>query len=428
MNRARARRFSLGVIASAAVALAAGGGCERVAYYSSTEGGGDPAPTTTTAVATTTATGTGTTSTFTPKPVTRARVLESIGVCAASLYGEAAAAADKLRAATAAAAADPSKKEEARAAWNDAIDLWQQTEMIAVGPAGPATVPGGKGLRDVVYSWPLVSRCLVEQQIVSKAYEKSDFFSVALLNMRGLAAAEYLLFYGGADNACSSSSSINTQGTWAALGEAELAKRKAAYASVLGDDVAKQLGVIAGGWSASGGNFASELANAGKSGALFETDQLAMNAVTDGLFYLEKGVRDLKIGRPLGLLECDTATCPELVESLFARRSRDHIKNNLIGFRRVFAGCAEGEDVGLDDLLAALGAGDLAARMTADTDAAIAAADALPSSDVAVAILQDPAKVLALHAAIKKITNELKTQFATVLDVELPKTVEGDND
>ncbi len=384
----------------------------------------------TTSATTTSATGTTGTGTTTLTPVvTRGAVLSSEAVCATVLpYGEVAEATAKLRDAAAAAAADPSKKEDARAAWNEAIDRWQQAEMLRLGPAGPATTPGGKDLRDLVYSWPLVSRCTVEQTIVAKSYADDGFFSGALLNTRGLAAAEYLLFYEAADNACSAAASINSAGTWAALSAAELAKRKADYASAAATDVAKHAKVIADTWSASGGDFAGELASAGKSGSLFETDQLAMNALTDGLYYLDSDVKDLKLGRPLGLVDCPTETCPELVESRYAKRSRDHIKNNLIGFRRIFAGCDEGGNVGLDDLLTALGAGALAATMAADIEGAIEAADALPSSDVAFSMFEDNAKVLALHAAIKKITDALKTQFATVLDVELPQKIEGDND
>ena len=436
----RSRGLSLGTLAAAVAASVTAAGCERVSYYSQTGGGQDAVETIpTTSATTTSATGTGTgtgtdtgTTTTTPTTVvTRGAVLSSAAVCAAALYEDVATSAASFSAAAAAAASSPSdaaKKQAARDAWNDVIDRFQQTEVLHVGLAGPTTTPGGKGLRDFVYSWPLVSRCLVEQGLVSQTYAKSDFFSSALINTRGLAATEYLLFYDNVDNACSAASSINSSGSWAALGATELAKRKLDYARLAAADIAVQTKLIADGWSPEGGNFAGQLAGAGQSGSVFSTDQLAMNALTDGLFYLDSDVKDLKLGRPLGLVDCPEASCPDLAESRFAKRSRDHIRNNLIGFRRVFAGCEEGQNIGLDDLLTALGAGQLAAQMAADTDAAIAAADALPSSDVAFSMFEDVAKVQALHAAIKKITDNLKTQFAAVLDVELPQNVEGDND
>lgn len=408
-------------LAAAVCSMTAAPGCERVSYYSLTGTAPDDGESQGTTSATT--------GTSTPT-VTRAAVLTAVGVCAASLYEEAAAAAAKLSDAAAAAAASPdaAKKQAARDAWSAAIDTWQQAELIRVGPAAPASTPGGKDMRDIVYSWPLVSRCLVEQTLVAKGYEASGFFQTALVNMRGLAAAEYLLFYEGGDNACSAAASINSSGTWAALSADELAARKLAYGSAAAADVAAQTKVIADAWSKGGGDFGAQLATAGQAGSVFSTDRLAMNLVSDGLFYLDTETKDGKLGKPLGLVDCASATCPEAVESRYALRSRTHVKNNLIGFRRVFAGCDAGGGTGFDDLLEALGKGELAASMSADVEAAIAAADALPSDDIAEAMVKDKATVTALHAAVKKITDALKTDFVTVLDLELPQTVEGDND
>jgi uncharacterized protein len=413
-------------LAASALAVAAAAGCERVAYYSLTgDAPGDDGDSGTTATdpgTTVTDTGSGT------PTVTRAAVLSAVGICAAALYGEAALSAAELSEKAAAAAADPAKLPEARDAWRAAMDRWQQAELLRVGPTAASSTPGGKDMRDLVYSWPLVSRCLVEQTIVAKSYESSTFFSTALVNMRGLAATEYLLFYEGADNACSSAASINSSGTWAAIPAGELAARKLDYASVVAADVAAQVKDIADTWSKDGGDFAGQLASAGQSGSVFSNDRLAMNTVSDGLFYLDKETKDLKLARPLGLLECATATCPETVESRYAKRSRTHVKNNLVGFRRIFDGCDEAKGMGFDDLLAALGKGSLAETMNADIDAAIAAADALPSDDIAEVMVMDKVKVVALHAAVKKITDVLKTEFVTILDLELPQTVEGDND
>lgn len=423
------RRSLCAVLATATFALAATAGCERVDYYSLTGtaqagGGGGAGPTTTTSVTTSVTTGT------TGPAVTRGAVLQATSVCATALYAGAATAAAALRDAAVAAAKTPNEttKQAVRDAWNLAIDRWQQAELVRVGPAGPATLPGGKGLRDLVYSWPLVSPCLIEQQIVAKSYEKADFLATGLVNMRGLWAAEHLLFNESSSNACSAAASINSSGAWAAMTAADLAARKRAYAEVVTTDVATQTKLIADAWPKSGDDFAGQLATAGQGSSLFATEQLAMNAVSDGLFYLDSEVKDLKIGRPIGLIECETATCPETVESRYAKRSRDHIKNNLLGFRQMFEGCDEGDNLGFDDLLVSLGAGDLAGRMKADLASAIETTDALPSADLAEVLTTDPAKLTALHVAIKKLTDAMKTELATVLDLELPQNVEGDND
>jgi len=413
------------VLATSAVALAATAGCERVDYYSLTgtvEVGAGGAGTTSSTNLTTSTTG---------PTVTRGAVLQAAGVCAASLYEGAAAAAASLgeAAATAAQTPDETTKKAARDAWDLAIDRWQQTEIIRVGAAGPAGekgVAGGKGLRELVYSWPLVSPCLIEQTIVDKSYEKADFSATGLVNKRGLWAAEHLLFNESTGNACSAGSAINATGAWAAMSAADLAERKRAYAAIVTAGAAAQVKLIAGAWSKSGGDFAGELAAAGQGSTLFASDQAALNALSDGLYYLDSDVKDLKLGQPLGIIECEAASCP--FESRYARRSRDHIKNNLLGFRKMFEGCDEGGNIGFDDLLVASGAGDLAERMKTYLEGAIAAADALPSADLAEVMVTEPAKVTALHVALKKLTDAMKTELATVLNLELPQTVEGDND
>jgi predicted lipoprotein len=412
-----------------AVAVAtAAGGCERVAYYSVTGATGD-GPSTTAPVGPGPGPG--------PGPggggevvVTRADVLASVGACANTLYADAATTAAAFATAAAAhqAAPDGDSAEAAEYAWATAMAAWQRAELVRVGIAGPVAQPTGQSLRDYVYSWPLVSRCLVEQGLVSQAYTAGDFGATALINVRGFAAAEYLLFYAGTDNACSAGATINTSGSWAALGAAELAARKRAYAAVVAADLQRVTGDIATAWSPGGGDFAGELARAGQGGAAFESEQKALNAISDGLFYIETEVKDAKLARPLGLVECEESSCPGAVESQYALVARDHITHNLEGFAALYAGCEASENVGFDDLLRTLGATALADEMDAALAGALAAAAALDDADLIAALARDRAGVEALHAAVKQITDRLKTDFVGVLDLELPMNVEGDND
>jgi hypothetical protein len=185
---------------------------------------------------------------------------------------------------------------------------------------------------------------------------------------------------------------------------------------------------IADGWADEGGGFADLLASAGTSDSPFDTDQGALNAISDGIFYLEIEVKDAKLARPLGILDCEEDTCLDTVESPFARRSARHVQNNLIGFARVFDGCGAGDGVGFDDLLVTAGAGDLALAMRGNLEAAIAAAEAITEDDLAAAITSDRAQVDGLHQAVKRVTDDLKTDMVSVLDLEPPAIIEGDND
>lgn len=394
--------------------------CERIAYFSTvrpSEGSSTTASSTGSA-----ASSSGTSS------ITRGALLQSVAACKLDLLASFRKAAEDFDTAAAAAKNDPSARDAARLSWKNAIDLWQRVEVFQFGPAGPTTTPGGQSLRDHIYSWPLVSRCLVEQNIVSKAYANADFATTSLVNMRGLAAAEYLLFYDGSDNACSPATGINASGQWAMLGLDELAARKAHYASVAAGGVLHSARTLENAWRSDGGDFFKQFVNAGSGGSVYSTEQMALNAVSDAMFYLEIPLKDLKLARPLGLTDCDAAMCPETVESRFAGRSRTHIRNNLLGFRMLMSGCEAGGNIGFDDLLEAVGASALATKMQDNVESAITATDAVPHDDLAQALNSAPSTVQDLHAAIKRITDLLKTEFVSVLDLETPQTVEGDND
>jgi hypothetical protein len=45
-----------------------------------------------------------------------------------------------------------------------------------------------------------------------------------------------------------------------------------------------------------------------------------------------------------------------------------------------------------------------------------------------VAVVSDPVKIQELYAAVKVVTDVLKGELVTVLNLELPGAVEGDND
>ncbi len=350
--------------------------------------------------------------------------------CIRGQVGEAHAGFEQLRARTAELAADwsPSHRAAAQAAFDEAMDRWQRLEAMQVGPAASTSAPGGQGLRDEIYSWPLTGRCAIEKVLASQRYAAADF-GASLVNVRGLGALEYLLFYDGVDNACSAQDAVNTSGSWAALSQAELSARKAAYAARLSALIVDTSQRLVAAWQPSAQSFADELAGAGEAGALFATQDEAVNALFAAITYVDKEMKDLKVGRPLGLVECPASSCPELVESLYARRSLEHLRDNLAGAGKLLLGC--GDDLagtGFDDLLRAAGAAELAERLTAAHAGALAAANGFPHGDLSRALSEDPGAVLALHAAIKRLTDLLKLELVVALDLELPAKVSGDND
>jgi hypothetical protein len=102
---------------------------------------------------------------------------------------------------------------------------------------------------------------------------------------------------------------------------------------------------------------------------------------------------------------------------------------NLRAFELLFHGGAADAAgaLGYDDLLVDMGAADVADDMQNAIDAAIAATEAVPGT-FREALSQDPAAMEQAHTAIQAVTDILKSDFLTILDLEAPDRAAGDND
>lgn len=355
----------------------------------------------------------------------RAELLRSFGRCTVERYSAFETAAGGLATAAAAwaEAPDDARRAAARTAWERAIDAWEPADILHYGPTAAFDLPGGRNLRAGIYAWPDVNRCLIEQQLVSRAYERPDFGELAT-STRGLAAVEYLLFYAGDDTACAATDAAHTA-AWAALTPDERTRRKAAYARAAAADVATRARSLVAAWQPAG--FADQLATAGRGSTLFATQQVAISAVAEGLFALDTDVKDARLAVPLGLRGCATGTCPQALESPYAGRGRAHLRHTLAGARMLLQGCAAGGNLGYDDLLASAGAPSLASSLLGDLAAAEAAVDALPDAPLADTLARDPAALRRVHDAVKALTDALKMEFTMTLQIRSAR-VEGDND
>lgn len=344
---------------------------------------------------------------------------------AGTLAGATAALAD----ATAAGSAQEVDWEAARTAWRDAMHTWQRLEVLQVGPAGSAALRvGGRGIRDEIYSWPVVNACRVDQETATEDYASADFFTREQLSTRGLDAIEYLLFDADTTNACAAAVDINANGTWAALvAEGAVPVRRARYAALAATEVHRRAGELVTAWDLSGEDFSGQLIGAGMPGSPFSSAAVALDEVFRALYYIELQVKDRKLAVPAGInTECLASTCPELQESRWADASKDHVVANLIAARQVFLG-GTAAGVGFDDFLHAVGASDLAVRMTTELDTAIAAVEAIPGT-LTEALRTDPQVVRDAYMKVKAFTDDLKSDFVTVLALRVGQEGAGDND
>ncbi|MFN0061731.1 MAG: imelysin family protein [Myxococcaceae bacterium] len=358
----------------------------------------------------------------------RRSLLAAAGECALSSAEEFRLAANALEGFVTAYVADPipQRRAVAQEGYKLALDVWQRNEPFQFGPAATSVSPGGQDLRDSIYAWPLVSRCAVEEQILSQGYAAPGFRDT-LVTRRGLGALEYLLFFTGTDTACPAGSA--TAIGWGAMTDNERETRKRAYAMVVATDVRARAEALVEAWTPLGGNFLRQLREPGSAGAVYASSQAALNAVSDAAFYIELTTKDAKLARPLGLRDCATATCIEAVESPFALRSKVNVRENIRGFRKLMEGCSNTfQGTGFDDLLSAVGATSAADALVAANTAMGAALEAVDEADLALGITNNLPSVRAVYDAIKATTDLLKTQVLSVLDLELPALVEGDND
>lgn len=357
-------------------------------------------------------------------PFSRVALREAAGECAMWHYCRAEATARELDVAVQAHrdAASDATLERARSAWQVAMERWSAAELFQFGPAGSKAESAGKdpvhgqGIRDTIYAWPVVARCRVEDQVILRGYETS--WSPVLISARGLFALDYLLFYGGSDTACSPNSS--TAKSWAMLDAAAIESAKRDYAAALGGDILGRIGELRSAWSPDGGNFRQTLIDA----TGYEGEQQALNVIAWSLLYVEREVKDWKVGVPAGL----TLTHPVTVaEASFSRTGTPAIRANLRGFRALFQGCGEqGEGLGFDDWLTDVGQGELANDMVAALDTAQSAVDAFPPIEQA-----SPSELNALYQSLRGLTSLLKSDFfgpGSTLNLKLPAGVASDTD
>ncbi|MFT7582519.1 MAG: putative lipoprotein [Myxococcota bacterium] len=329
-------------------------------------------------------------------------------------------------------APEPGTLLAARDAWRGAMTAWQRVEVMQIGPASAPPAAGAQSLRDAVYSWPTVSPCAVDQQIVSKGYLETDFVGKRLVSVSGLDALEYLLFYAGGDNACASAAAINRDGLWTALDSDDLVVRRATYAHVVAVGIRAAADQLLETWRPApvGDDFGAQLVSAGTTGSVYNSVNVALDDLFAAIFYVDTYTKDAKLGEVIGqTTECETLACgPERRESKWADHSGENIVANLEALQRLFhGGIPPNDGIGFDDFLVARDGASVSTALAAEIATALEKASNLGASLVSVAS-SDPPAVEALFTAVGDITDTLRSEFVFVLRVNIPPSGIGDVD
>jgi len=313
-------------------------------------------------------------------------------------------------------------KEAAQTQWRAAMDVWQQAELMLLGPL----LDQDGLLRNKIYSWPNVKTCSVDYDVV---YFRSGTVNGAPYDIakrtpsrKGMAALDYLLFNQDLRHSCDAGA---PPPDWNNLSDTERKIARCRFAEEVAKDIENNATSLVQQWLASDG-YANKLKQAGTAGSGFASEHEAVNRISDAMFYLDTATKDGKLAIPLGLQanSCGSSACPEAVESRFSQHSLNNIINNLIGFEKLLTGQ---DGIGFTDYLIDVGGESTANEMTAGVTQALSTVNAMENS-MAQTLAEDPAKIEQTHTEVKAITDKLKADFITSLALELPATSAGDND
>lgn len=321
----------------------------------------------------------------------------------------------------------------ARDQWRRTMDQWQRVELFQVGPLAA----NGGALRNRIYSFgssaPL-SECAVDQSVVLAQDETFDLSSRSF-NARGLDALEYLLFSEELTHHCPSQIS-ETRG-WNDLPEQTRREQRCDYAQRLADDLVDASQTLVRAWQPEGGDYRFEWVNPAN-------QEANLKALSDALFYIELQTKDRKLGVPTGLhASCNAVACPEAVESPYSETSMRNAEVNAAAFLQGFTG---GNGLGFDDIFVYEGFPEvMEAFKDAIFDAQARSGYSSPS------LLQEMREQLAsgsaqnclnasanpadnyplacaAHAYFKRVTDRLRTDFITIVNLDLPERGQSDND
>lgn len=330
-------------------------------------------------------------------------------------------------------AGEDSSTVAARDAWRDAMRAVQTTEMHVFGPAAD----NSEALRKRVLSYddaPL-STCGVDVAVVLAGEDGFDIRARAL-NQRGYGALEYLVFREDLTHTCAPQ--VPGTADWNALPETERRQARCGLARLIADDAADAAATLAERWDPDGGDYRATFLDPD---AIGET----LQHLTDGIFAMDLLVKDRKLGIPTGIHDdCSSTACPGLVESPHARNSFANIRANVVSFKTLFEG---GDGLGFDDFIVNEDFASVADRFVTNTqdvvdyvdridttlyEQVLSIEDARRESECMNAFAgpdrQAELSACTLTGLVKRVTDDLKIDFVTIVGVSIPGGAQTDND
>ena len=313
----------------------------------------------------------------------------------------------------------------AQQSWQNTMLAWHALELLQIGPAGiSGSRVGGEDLRDHVYSLPIVNACRVEQEWLRASFDNDDWASSAPFNIKGLDAMEAILFKEGTESRCPNEVGIILDGSWDEFSSDpdRYEEQRWAYLAVLSADLNLRAEMLLEDWQ---GDFGNAFITSSEP---FTSQREAIDQVFAAIFYVDKFIKDLKLGGPTGIyMSCLEDTCPEQIEHLYSGIGRDALIENMHSFERVLRGGDRPAEGGFIQLLREEGADELATQLLDKTAESITQLEGL-NVNLSEQLVNEPDVLREAHATIRSLTELLKSQFVTTLNLSVPQEGAGDND
>ena len=319
----------------------------------------------------------------------------------------------------------------AETGWKGVVKAVQRAEMHSIGPA----TDNGKALQYRLNSYMAgpISTCGIDSIAAGDNVDVADRSP----NSRGIRALDYLLFNGDLTHTCAPQVSVTAD--WNELPESDRKIARCNAAVAIAGDISDAAEKIHSAWSATGGNYRATYLDPSNT---FQS----LQATTDSLFYLEKGTKDAKLGKPLGIIAaCTNRTCPDSVEAPYSGMSLQNVITNIEIFTEMFSSNAE---TGFDAHLESEGWPEVSQAFKTNLAEAKKLAESIGSSVASqVASIQtesdetectnafsnpdtvsESLPMCTLYGLVKRVVDSLKIDFVTIVNVDIPGGSQSDND
>ena len=245
------------------------------------------------------------------------------------------------------AAPNQAHLELAQNAWKATRTPWEQSEAFLFGPVDT------QGLDPALDSWP-VNRVDLDGVLGSGQSLTADSIDALEDTLKGFHTIEYLLFREGNQRKAE-----------------DITPRELEYLTATTENLKAKTAQLANAWAPSGENYAGEVANAGDTSTIYQSQKDAMQEMVNGMIVIADEVANGKISDPFN--EKDTT----LVESQFSFNSISDFQDNIRGIQNVYMGKFMADGQGLNEFVNGADA-DLDARFQTEVQTAIDTIGAIP--------------------------------------------------